>query len=159
MGSKARMMEASWAIDAPAQKIFAFLARHAGPSPKYFGYKRGITLLNAVNDQVMGIRQMVVPGTPRDSLYILDCLIGPSRRSSRPTRHPTRTWCSGSSPCSATGSRPASPIWATSGSGGPTSPAATPSDYGPLEAIARNKINRKKIHTQWSDMFESPGRW
>ncbi len=47
---------------------------NAGPSPKYFGYKRGIAWLNAVNDQVAGIGQMVVPGTPRDSLYILDIL-------------------------------------------------------------------------------------
>ena len=46
-----------------------------GPSPKYFGYKRGITWLNAVNDQVAGIGQMVVPGTPRDSLFILDTLL------------------------------------------------------------------------------------
>ncbi len=37
---------------------------NAGPSPKYFGCKRGITWLNAVNDQVAGIGQMVVPGTP-----------------------------------------------------------------------------------------------
>ena len=36
---------------------------NAGPSPKYFGCKRGITWLNAVNDQVAGIGQMVVPGT------------------------------------------------------------------------------------------------
>lgn len=36
---------------------------NAGPSPKYFGHKRGITWLNAVNDQVAGIGQMVVPGT------------------------------------------------------------------------------------------------
>src|ERR1035438_4337332 len=28
---------------------------NAGPSPKYFGCKRGITWLNAVNDQVAGI--------------------------------------------------------------------------------------------------------
>ena len=48
---------------------------NAGPSPKYFGYKRGITWLNAVNDQVAGIGQMVVPGTPRDSLYILDTIL------------------------------------------------------------------------------------
>src|ERR1019366_8611022 len=48
---------------------------NAGPSPKYFGYKRGITWLNAVNDQVAGIGQMVVPGTPRDSLFILDTLL------------------------------------------------------------------------------------
>ena len=47
-------------------------ALHAAPSPKYFGFKRGITWLNAVNDQVAGIGQMVVPGTPRDGLFILD---------------------------------------------------------------------------------------
>ncbi|MDQ2813726.1 MAG: Tn3 family transposase, partial [Actinomycetota bacterium] len=48
---------------------------NAGPSPKYFGYKRGITWLNAVNDQVAGVGQMVVSGTPRDSLFILDTLL------------------------------------------------------------------------------------
>ncbi|MER6691671.1 Tn3 family transposase [Streptomyces minutiscleroticus] len=48
---------------------------NAAPSPKYFGFKRGITWLNAVNDQVAGIGQMVVPGTPRDSLHILDALL------------------------------------------------------------------------------------
>ncbi len=48
---------------------------NAAPSPKYFGYKRGITWLNAVNDQVSGIGAMVVPGTPRDSLFILDALL------------------------------------------------------------------------------------
>ncbi len=42
---------------------------NAGPSPKYYGYKRDPTWLNAVNDQVAGIGQMVVSGTPRDSLY------------------------------------------------------------------------------------------
>jgi TnpA family transposase len=40
--------------------------------PKYYGYKRGVTWLNAVNDQVAGIGAMVVRGTPRDSLYTLD---------------------------------------------------------------------------------------
>lgn len=48
---------------------------NAGPSPKYYHFKRGITWLNAVNDQVAGIGQMVVPGTPRDSLHILDALL------------------------------------------------------------------------------------
>lgn len=45
------------------------------PSPKYFAKKNGITWLNAINDQVIGIGQMVVPGTPRDSLFILDALL------------------------------------------------------------------------------------
>ncbi len=48
---------------------------NAAPSPKYYGFKRGLTWLNAVNDQVSGIGAMVVPGTPRDSLFILDTLL------------------------------------------------------------------------------------
>ncbi|SFY52372.1 hypothetical protein STEPF1_05644 [Streptomyces sp. F-1] len=47
----------------------------AAPSPKYFGFKRGITWLDAVNDQVAGTGRMVVPGTPCDSLHILDTLL------------------------------------------------------------------------------------
>ncbi len=47
----------------------------AAPSSKYFGFKRGITWLNAVNDQVAGIGQTAVPGIPRDSLHILDALL------------------------------------------------------------------------------------
>src|SRR6476661_2577947 len=35
---------------------------NAAPSPKFFGYKRGLTWLNAVNDQVMGIGALIVPG-------------------------------------------------------------------------------------------------
>lgn len=48
---------------------------NTGPSPKYYGYKRGVTWLNAVHDQVAGIGAMVVRGTPRDSLYTLDTLL------------------------------------------------------------------------------------
>jgi hypothetical protein len=48
---------------------------NTGPSPKYYGYKRGVTWLNAVNDQVAEIGAMVVRGTPRDSLYTLDTLL------------------------------------------------------------------------------------
>ncbi|MEU9663903.1 Tn3 family transposase [Streptomyces chartreusis] len=48
---------------------------NTGPSPKSYGYKRGLTWLNAVNDQVAGIGAMVVRGTPRDSLFTLDTLL------------------------------------------------------------------------------------
>ena len=48
---------------------------NAAPSPRYFGLKRGVTWLNAVNDQVAGIGAVVVPGTMRDSLHILDTLL------------------------------------------------------------------------------------
>ncbi|CAI7974465.1 transposase [Frankia sp. Hr75.2] len=49
----------------------------ARPSAKYFaGSKRraGATWLNVVSDKVMGLGGLVVPGTPRDSLHILDAL-------------------------------------------------------------------------------------
>jgi hypothetical protein len=94
----------------------------AAPSPKYFGFKRGITWLNAVNDQVAGIGQMVVPGTPRDSLHILDALLnldgGVKRRWWPPTTPRTPTWCSACSRFSATTSARGSATWTTSGSGG-----------------------------------------
>jgi TnpA family transposase len=48
---------------------------NAGPNPKYFGLRRGVTWLNAVSDQVAGLGAVLVPGTVRDSLYVLDCLL------------------------------------------------------------------------------------
>jgi TnpA family transposase len=50
--------------------VVPFRTISSAPSPKYFAKKRGMTWLNAINDQVIGIGQMVVPGTPRDSLFI-----------------------------------------------------------------------------------------
>jgi TnpA family transposase len=48
---------------------------NAAPNPHYFGMRRGATWLNAVNDRYAGIGAVVVPGTVRDSLYILDLLL------------------------------------------------------------------------------------
>jgi len=50
---------------------------HARPSPLYFGTgkrPRGATWLNAVSDKVMGLGGLLVPGTLRDSLFILDAI-------------------------------------------------------------------------------------
>lgn len=50
---------------------------HAGPNPKYFGRSKrhtGATWLNVVSDRVMGLGGLVVPGTIRDSLFILDAI-------------------------------------------------------------------------------------
>jgi TnpA family transposase len=44
---------------------------HAGPNPKYFGYKRGVTYYNLFSDQFTGLNAIVIPGTLRDSLYLL----------------------------------------------------------------------------------------
>ncbi len=50
---------------------------HAGVNPKYFGRSKrrtGATWLNVVSDRVMGLGGLVVPGTIRDSLFILDAI-------------------------------------------------------------------------------------
>ena len=44
------------------------------PNAKYFGRDRGVTWLNLINDQAAGLAGMVVPGTPRDSLHVLDLM-------------------------------------------------------------------------------------
>ncbi len=49
---------------------------NAGPNPRYFGQGRGVSWLNAVNDQVAGIGAVVVTGTMRDSLHVLDVILG-----------------------------------------------------------------------------------
>lgn len=48
----------------------------AGANPRYFGQRgKGVTWLNYVNDQVSGLGGIVVTGTIRDSLYVLDGLL------------------------------------------------------------------------------------
>jgi hypothetical protein len=50
---------------------------HSRPSPLYWGIgkrPRGSTWLNTVSDKVMGLGGLLVPGTLRDSLFILDAI-------------------------------------------------------------------------------------
>jgi TnpA family transposase len=47
---------------------------HARPNPKYFGRRKGATLLNLITDQGVGTASMVVSGTARDSLNAVDLL-------------------------------------------------------------------------------------
>src|SRR5262249_40314179 len=48
---------------------------NAGPNPKYFNTGRGVTYYNFTSDQFTGIHGIVVPGTLRDSLFILEGLL------------------------------------------------------------------------------------
>jgi TnpA family transposase len=48
---------------------------NAGPNRKYFGVGRGITYYNFTSDQFTGFHAIVIPGTLRDSLSILDGLL------------------------------------------------------------------------------------
>lgn len=48
---------------------------HAGWNGKYFGTQRGVTYYNFTSDQFTGFHGIVVPGTLRDSLFILAGLL------------------------------------------------------------------------------------
>ena len=48
---------------------------NAGPNRKYFNAERGVTYYNFTSDQFTGFHAIVIPGTLRDSMYILDGLL------------------------------------------------------------------------------------
>jgi TnpA family transposase len=47
---------------------------NAGYNSKYFGVGKGVTYYNFTSDQFSGFNAIVIPGTVRDSLYILEGL-------------------------------------------------------------------------------------
>ena len=107
---------------------------HAAPSPRFFGYQRGITWLNAVNDRFAGLGAIIITGTVRDSLYILDTLLnldaGPKPGWWPPTPPATPISSLVYFACWDTGSPRASPMWAAPGSGAPTCPVDRPATTG-----------------------------
>jgi TnpA family transposase len=48
---------------------------NAGANRKYFGSKKGITWYNFISDQFSGFHGIVVPGTLRDSIFVLEGLL------------------------------------------------------------------------------------
>jgi TnpA family transposase len=48
---------------------------NAGPNRKYFGSSRGITWYNFISDQFSGFHGIVIPGTLRDSIFVLEGLL------------------------------------------------------------------------------------
>ena len=48
---------------------------NARPNSKYFGTERGITYYNFTSDQFTGFHGIVIPGTLRDSMFVLDGLL------------------------------------------------------------------------------------
>lgn len=135
---------------------------NAAPSPKYYGYKRGLTWLNAVNDQVSGIGAMVVPGTPRDSLFILDTLLnldGGVKPEMVATDHASHMVFGlfkmlGYRFSPRLRDLADQRFWRAEM---PGEKDRTPADYGPLNAIARNKVNLDTVITHWPDMLRVAG--
>jgi hypothetical protein len=70
-------------------------------NPKYFGRKKGATLVNMINDQGMGTAGLVVSGTPKDSLYAVDLIYRPDGGRRPAVSFPTPGRRSGPDPAAA----------------------------------------------------------
>jgi TnpA family transposase len=130
---------------------------NAGPNPRYFGPGRGVTYLNFLSDQFAGFHAIVVPGTLRDSLYILDGLLE-QQTTLQPTELMTDT--AGYSDQVFGLFRllgyQFSPRLADIGSARFWRIDRT-AHYGPLNGLARNQINTNLIITHWDDLLRVAG--
>jgi TnpA family transposase len=132
---------------------------HTGPNPRYFARGRGVTWLNYLSDQFAGLHAIVVPGTLRDSLMILDGLLelAPPGDGS-PTVIITDQasysdqifglfWLLGYQFSPRPAGLPDQRFWRIH-------PHA---DYGPLDGLARQRINSDLIVEQWEDILRVAG--
>ncbi|MFF8958679.1 Tn3 family transposase [Streptomyces sp. NPDC014894] len=131
---------------------------HAGYSPKYFGLRhKGATWLNVVNDQVMGLGGVVVPGTLRDSLFILDALLG---RDGGPKPETVITDTASYSDIVfglfAICGYQFSPRIADIGDARLWRTHST-ADYGPLQEASRHTIRLDRVRAHWGDMLRVAG--
>ncbi|GII05504.1 Tn3 family transposase [Planobispora takensis] len=128
-------------------------AAFARPNRKYFGSKRGMTWLNAVNDRGMGRGAKIVSGTIRDSLHMIDVIFGldggdlPEIVVSDTGSYSDLVFglleLLGISYRPALADLPDQKGWRISGS----------ADYGPLGTFARGKIDLGKIRRNWEDIL------
>jgi len=130
---------------------------HAGPNPKYFGFERGVTYYNLVSDQFTGLNAIVIPGTLRDSLYLLAVVLE-QQTELHPIEIMTDTgaytdvvfglfWLLGYRFCPRIADIGGARYWRID-------PSA---DYGSLNGIARHRINTKLIAENWDDMLRLAG--
>ena len=129
---------------------------NAAPNPKYFGRGRGLTWFNAVNDQVAGIGGVVVPGTVRDSLYVLDTMLNldggpkPEMVASDTASYSDMVFgiftLLGYRFSPRIADLADQRLWRATLSG------QAPGDYGALNDVARHKIRLEKITAHWDDM-------
>jgi TnpA family transposase len=130
---------------------------HAGANPKYFGVQRGITYYTLVSDQFTQLHGQVIPGTIKDSLYILSALLE-QQTVLRPQKIISDTGAYSDvifglffllgyqfSPRlkDAGGAR----YWRIN----------RQADYGKLNKVARYSINTRLIHQHWEDILRLLG--
>jgi TnpA family transposase len=128
-------------------------AAFARPNRKFFGSKRGMTWLNAVNDRGMGRGAKIVSGTVRDSLHMIDVIFGldggelPEVVVSDTASYSDVVFglleLLGISYRPALADLPDQKGWRIRGD----------ADYGPLNTFARGKIDLGKIRRNWEDIL------
>lgn len=121
----------------------------------------GINWLNAVKDQVAGIGQMVVPGTPRDSLHILDALLNldggvkPEMVATDNASYSDMVFglfkILGYNFSPRLRDLGDQRFWRA------TMPGVETGTYGAMESLARNRVNLNKAITRWPDMLKVAG--
>ena len=130
---------------------------NSGPNPKYFGVGRGITFYNFASDQFTGFHGIVIPGTIRDSLYVLDGLLE-QQTCLQPTEIMTDTagytdiifglfWLLGYQFSPRLADIGDARFWRVD-------PEA---DYGQLNGLARSRVNTEVISKNWEDLLRVAG--
>ena len=130
---------------------------NARPNSKYFGTERGITYYNFTSDQFTGFHGIVIPGTLRDSMFVLDGLLE-QQTCLNPTELMTDTagvsdvvfglfWLLGYQFSPRMADIGDSRFWRINST----------ADYGPLNGIARNRISTRLISSNWDDILRVAG--
>lgn len=130
---------------------------NAGPNRKYFNAERGVTYDNFTSDPCTGFHAIVIPGTLRDSMDILDGLLEQQTRL-RPVEIMADTagvsevvfglfWLLGYQFSPRLADIGAARFWRLD----PTA------DYGVLHGMARARVNTKLIRQNWDDLLRVAG--
>lgn len=130
---------------------------NARPNSKYFGGERSITYYNFLSDQFSGIYALVVPGTLRDSLYLLEGVLN-SQTVLNHTEFMTDTagsseiifglfWLLGYQFSPRLADLGEINLWRLD----------YETDYGALQGLARHKVNTKLIENNWDDILRVAG--
>ncbi len=130
---------------------------HAGYNKKYFGANRGITWYNFISDQYSGFHGIVIPGTLRDSLFVLEGLLE-QQTGLKPTEIMVDTtgtsdivfglfWLLGYQFSPRLADAGEAVFWRIDKN----------ANYGLLDTIARGVIQLKKIEQHWDDMMRIAG--
>ena len=130
---------------------------NSGSNPKYFGAGRGVTYYNFTSDQFTGFHGIVIPGTIRDSLYLLEGILE-QQTNLKPREIMTDTAGYSDIIFGLFGllGYQFSPRLADIGSARFWR-VDSEADYGVLNKLARNKIRKDVISRYWDDMLRVAG--